>query len=354
MKILFVITGLGGGGAERQLVDVADKLSEKGNDVIIAHLLNNVKIRPQKENIRLVYLGLKVKNPFSLILAAYNLRKLIKKERVEVVHSHMVHANLLSRFVRLFVKIPLLVCTAHSNNEGGVVRMLLYRWSHGLCDVMTSVSQDTAIEFEKRGAVPIGGITAICNGIDVNKFVPNKEKNKKCRHKFLAVGRLVEAKDYPNLLLAFSDLSRQVPSVSLDIVGDGPLREMLESKIIELNMEHNVRLLGWREDIDKLMRIYDFFVISSSYEGFGLVVAEAMASGMPVISTDSGGVREIIGNFGYIVPISNFSALSEMLRKAIDLTDDQYETLALGGRQRIVENYSIDSTVNQWLKLYKS
>ncbi len=153
----------------------------------------------------------------------------------------MVHANLLARLVRLTAKIPKLVCTAHSTNEGGRHRMFAYRLTDSLADTFTNVSKEAVESLEAKGAAPPGRMLAVYNGINIKKFSPDFRGREAERNRLksdsdkiiIAVGRLFEAKDYPNLLTAFSRVSSRIENAKLWIVGDGPLRGYLESMALE-------------------------------------------------------------------------------------------------------------------------
>lgn len=152
MSVLFVITGLGMGGAENQVVNLADKLADKGLDVIIAYMLEPVMVEPKNKSVKLVWLG-GVKSPFGMFVALKNLVKLIRTNHLDVVHSHMFHANILARLSCIIAPVPILVSTAHNTNEGGKVRMLAYRLTNFLSDVFTNVSIDAVRAFEQKKAV---------------------------------------------------------------------------------------------------------------------------------------------------------------------------------------------------------
>ena len=118
-------------------------------------------------------------------------------------------------------------------------------------------------------------------------------------------GRFLELKDYPNLIRAFAQVRTRKPGIKLAIVGDGPLKADLEAVMNSLGVTDDVHLLGVRHDIPELMSACDVFVLSSASEGFGLVVAEAMACERIVVATDCGGVREVVGNAGLLVPLQD-------------------------------------------------
>lgn len=362
MNILYCITGLGGGGAEKVVVDLADQMSQLGHCVKIAYLKGNIVVRPQNIEIELVYLGLE--SLINIKSAYKNYKTLILDFKPEVVHAHMVHANIFSRISRKFIPVPRLICSAHSNNEGGKLRMLAYKYTHDLSDIMTNVSENASLNFEKLGAVPKNEIKTVYNGVDLNKFEKNNKYNNLRQEigildavpVFLSVGRFHEAKDYPNLLKAFaifketSIFKDKLPK--LVIVGDGELREKIESLINSLNLKSIVILLGRRDDISELLNMSDFFVLSSKYEGLPTVVIEAMACETYVIATDCGGSAEILGDTGRLVPIQNSKVLAQALEESLILNDHIIEENNYGARKRIEDIFSLDKSINKWLALY--
>lgn len=359
VKIVFVITGLGVGGAERQVVDLADRFVGLGHEVKIIYLTGNVRLRPSSDAIELI--GLDVpKSPLGFIWAIFSLARHLRAIKPDIVHSHMVHANLLARLSRLIYRVPRLVCTAHNSNEGGVARMLAYRVTNGLADVSTNVSVEAVQSFEKKHAVPVGQMLSMVNGIDVHRFQPNLTSRIQLRRAlawgdaqvFLAVGRLVEAKDYPNLLGAFFKLHKDFPDARLCVVGDGPLRSEMEKLVNDRGLAQSVQFLGIRDDIPELMNAADFFVLSSAWEGFGLVVAEAMAAQKIVIATDCGGVSEVLGGHGILVKPRNSQMLTEAMQTAMLLKPAKAQDMARAARAWVVDHYSIDSVAREWIKVY--
>ena len=138
MKILYVITGLGQGGAERVVCDLADQMHQRGHSVKIAYLTGDVFTKPRCPEIELIKINL---NSLWLFPLAYiKLSKVIRIFKPDVVHSHMFHANIMARVARLLVNFPTLVSTAHSKNEGGKLRMLIYCLTNTLSDLNTNVS----------------------------------------------------------------------------------------------------------------------------------------------------------------------------------------------------------------------
>lgn len=358
MKVLLTITGLSMGGAEHVVVNLADTLVARGHQVKIAYLTGEALVLPKDKSIEVIAIGMKGKAGF--LSAYFKLRALVKAFQPDVVHSHMVHANLISRLLRLTVKIPKLVCTAHSTNEGGQLRMLAYRITDKLADISTNVSQDAVNEFVAKGAVKPGRMLAIANGIDVNTFSYNSHARDTIRNELgisdkkmlLAVGRLDVPKDYPNLLHAIERLAQQRDDFKVFIVGDGALRSELSALVKTMNIEGMVEFLGIRRDVPALMSATDLFVLPSAWEGFGLVVAEAMACERVVVATDCGGVSEVVGSSGFLVPPKNSDALADALNNALSLDSSECAEISKAARQRVVERFSLDANVDAFLESY--
>lgn len=359
MKILFVITGLGVGGAEKVVTSLADELAERSHEVVVAYMTGEALVTPKNKNIKLI--NLNMSSTISLPIAYLKLRKLIKKLQPDVVHSHLVHANIMSRLIRLTTPVPKLITSAHNTNEEGQLRILAYRLTDKLATVSTNVSQEAVDAFIQQKAVKKGRMLALYNSISTSEFSFSQDNRDNIRKEFkvdaktvlfLAVGRLDASKDYPNLLKAFSEITKSNPKVRLAIAGDGPLLKDLNNLTHKLGLESKVLFLGIRHDIPALMSAADIFVLSSAWEGFGLVVAEAMSCQRIVVATDCGGVKEVVGDAGFLVLPKDTQLLADTIKKALKLNDSEKLELGEKARQRILDNYSLSSTTDKWISLY--
>ncbi|PSB92346.1 glycosyltransferase [Candidatus Pandoraea novymonadis] len=366
MKILFFLTGLQLGGAETQVVTLAKAILNRGHDVTLVSLTGDCVIcLPKHPGFRCIELRAK-KSPISLFSAILQLAMYVHKIRPHVVHSHMVHANLIARLTRLLAPIPALVCSAHSRNEGGRLRMLAYRWTDRLASITTNVSKDAVAAFIAQGAVPAHRIINIPNCIDTTLFRADKSIRQRVRATLgigdemamvLAVGRLVPAKDYSTMLRAFARTLQSLPSAHLYIAGEGPMRDSIAKEISDQNLQNTITLLGRRDDIPALLSAADAFLMSSVWEGLPLVICEAMATGLPIVSTDCGGVGELLGNdMGNIAPglseVGDDKGLAQALILALSLTPEKRSRIAAAQRARIVAHYSLDNIVECWLTCY--
>ena len=355
MKILYVITSLGQGGAERIVCDLADEMFNKGHEVRIAYLTGTVLTQPNNKEIKLKKVGLT--NMLSLPKAYLSLSEILKDYQPDIVHTHMIHANIIMRFLRMLIPMNKLITTAHNSNEGSALRMLIYRVTHSLADLTTNVSNTAVTSFEKKYAVPKGGMKTIYNGVNFNKFCDYPDAKDKVINELnipidtkiiLAVGRFDIQKNYPNMLLAIKNLKDlcSIPFILL-IAGDGELRVGIEKLIVELDLSDDIILLGRRNDIPKLMNACDVFVLSSDYEGLPTVLIEALACQANVVSTDVSGVHEIMDKHGKVIPVKEPKALAQALRSS--LVKNSKNIL---GRQFVEAKFDVKIISDEWLKIY--
>ena len=362
MRILLVVTGLGIGGAERLLTGLADRFVANGHDVTLAYFHGPADLKPADSRVRLVDLGM-TRRPLALARSLSRLRRLVREFDPDVVNSHLVHANILLRLLRMVTPMPRLVSSAHTPNEGGRLRILAYRLTDRLADISTNVSEEAVQAFVDQGALTPGRMITILNGIDARTFVFNESARDGLRRSLaiegrvpvlLAVGRLWAEKDYPNLVRALKSLQDSGLYPRVLIAGDGPLRSSLVDLANSLGVAAQVQFLGVRHDISDLMSACDVFVLSSAFEGFGLVVAEAMACERVVVATDCGGVKEVVGPAGILVAPRNDSLLAKGLQEAMNLSPEERVDLGKKARARVLSKFSLQRTAEQYLSTYLS
>ena len=355
MKILYVITGLGLGGAEKVVADLADQMIALGHNVKIAYLTGGVLVKPVSLDVDIIALHLNSAKDF--LTASKKYRKLVKSFCPDVIHAHMVHANIFARLNRVLCPVPKVICTAHNSNEGGKLRMIAYRLTNRLSDVNTNVSQEATEALIAKGAFSENNLITVHNGIDLRKFEKNHDNIDLDKHvlNFISVGRFNDQKDYPNLINAFAILRKSNDyNIKLNIVGHGELQPQIEALIKELELDEDITLLGKRSDVPKLMNEADIFILSSKFEGLPTVVIEAMACECYVVATDCGGSAEILGDTGKLVPIQDSQALANALEAAINLDVEDRLLNNKKARARVERLFSFESSVKKWLALYEA
>ncbi|RZG75956.1 glycosyltransferase [Acinetobacter wuhouensis] len=351
MKILYVVTGLGLGGAEKVVIDLADQMILLGHTVKIVYLKGNIIVSPKNILIELIGLDFEKMNGF--LKASKKYKSIIKEFKPDVVHAHMIHANIFARLNRIGCKVQKLICTAHNSNEGGNLRMLAYKYTNFLSDINTNVSNEASASLIAKGAFTDKNLITVYNGIDLAKFNKIDLLNDNAGINFISVGRFNEQKDYPNLLNAIASIKNQLnENVTFSIAGDGELRSEIEALIKSRGLQQYVQLLGKRSDIPELLNQSNFFILSSKHEGLPTVVMEAMACLTYVISTDCGGSAEIMGDTGKLVPINDSASLGKAILEAINLKDIEVKENNDKARKRIEKEFSLQSSIEAWLKLY--
>lgn len=368
-RVLLLITGLNQGGAESQVIQLCLKLKNNGNDVQLVTMVNPVQSIASLEAAGIEVFSLAMRPGFPDPRAIWRFALCIRKFQPDVVHSHMVHANLLARISRLFTRMPKLICTAHNMNEGGRLREWLYRVSDPLCNMTTNVSEDAVQRYIQIKAAPSNKILYMPNGVDLQHFadrhmITAQEKmelrslrmqwNASDQFIWLAVGRLVPEKDYAMMLSSFKRVVGYDNKALLLIVGEGPEHDKLRRLVQENGLESFVVFLGIRQDIPNLMKLADGFVLSSQWEGLPMVLLEASASALPIVATNVGGNREIVkhGVNGYLCSSGDIESLADAMLYCMKQSGEARKEMGQAGRTHVLERYDLEQVVKQWEHYY--
>ncbi|MER3555718.1 MAG: glycosyl transferase family 1 [Meiothermus sp.] len=362
-SVVFLITALGLGGAETQVVRLASGLKARGWQVSAVTMVPKGHNAEALERLGVRVFSLDMRRSLPDPRAVMALARLLRQEKPTVLHAHMVHANLLARFVRLFAPVPVVVSTAHNIDEGGRWRELAYRLTDPLSNLTTQVSEAGLERYVRIGATPAHKIRFVPNGINTAEFRPDPAARQRLRDElglggdfvWLAAGRLTEAKDYPNMFHAFKKALETDRNSMLLIGGTGELMESLQTLAQELGLAGRVRFLGLRKDMAQVMNAADGFVLSSAWEGLPMVLLEASASGLPMVATDVGGNREVVhqGQTGFLVPPRDSAALAGAMTKLMALPPLQRREMGERAREFVGERYSLEAVLSQWESIYR-
>ncbi|WCP67292.1 glycosyltransferase [Vibrio tubiashii] len=360
MKILLMTTGLGLGGAERQVCDLADEFVRQGYRVIVISLNDRLEIRPNSKMVKLYTLSMQ-KSLLGFLSSLCRARQVVIDFQPDVVHSHMYHANIFARILRCIVSVPRLICTVHSSYEGGWFRGFIYRLTDRLASQNTIVSDYARHIFIESRAIPANRLITLSNGIDTTRFKFRPYIRSELRSKFgisdddillLSVGRLEEVKNYPELISAIDLLLNQeriASSIKLFVLGQGAMLGELERLVKEKALNERVQFIGARNNIEEWLSACDMLILPSLFEGFGLVALEALSCERPVVSTKNIGVKNEVERFGTISSTPYAPKLAESIRKAIQNIGCFNGQEA---RRLIVEKYSIQYVASRWIDVY--
>lgn len=360
MRIAYMLTSLGIGGAERQVISLAERIAARGHDVALIVLLPKQK-REWPSCGEVVRLNM-TKSPLGVVAALARGRSFLRRFRPDLVHSHTFHANMAARMLRLTSATPEVLSTIHNIYEGGWQRALAYRLTDGLSIHTAAVSQAVADRYVNIGAVARPKCSVVNNGVDTRVFNPSPVRPAlRCMHGtnefvWLAAGRAVPAKDFDNLLDAFRLVRAEMPRTQLWIAGDLQVarfgRNRWQVAGAECRDLDGVRWLGPRDDMAATIAEADAFVLSSAWEGMPLVVGEAMAMEKPVVATDVGGVRELVGDAGVLIPPKDSVTLASAMLRVTRMGDCERRKMGSAARARIVEKFDMDAKADEWEALY--
>jgi glycosyltransferase involved in cell wall biosynthesis len=366
MRIVYVLTSLGMGGAEKLALALGERMAGRGHAVALLVLMPPVT-EEWLSKLDRIHLDTG-RSPVSFVHGLTRARQFTAAFRPDLIHGHCFHANMMARLLGLSRLRPAVVSTIHNVYEGGWPRMLAYRLTGGLSHRTIAVSQAAAERFARLRAVPAKKCSVIVNGIDVREFAADPERRLRARAAlgipncpeesaflWLAVGRIAPAKDYPNLLRAFAQVRAGQPGTHLYIAGESAAGNLapLQSQAAGLGLADSLSWLGLRRDVPALLDAADGFVLSSAWEGMPLAVAEAMAMEKPVVATDVGGVRELVGDAGLVVPSRNPDALAAAMLDIMRRSREERCNFGRAARLRIVRQFSMDANADRREALYR-
>lgn len=354
LKVLMVAASLASGGIARHVHDLTEGLEARGHRV--DHIVLYDGSRGSMTPPACRDLGMRPGSLLDVVRGVWKLRRAIIAGNYDVAHSHAVHSNLLLRAACSgWMRRPVVVNTVHNTYEGGRSHRLLNRVTSRSADWVVGVSNAVTRGLAEKKEAPWWRLRTIHNGVRPEDFVQafNNRNRLRSAHAIAAstevalfVGRLVPAKGVDDLLTAWRVLSSRREAAELWIVGDGPDRSALEGAAT-----HSVRFLGLRDDVPDLMAIADLLVVPSKHEGFGLVVAEGLASSLPIVASDLPVLREVGGDLAKYVPVGDISLLEKTIVDSLD--SGRFDGQAQVRRHRATVAFSVASQVQGFLELYK-
>ncbi|WP_312111415.1 glycosyltransferase [Brevibacillus reuszeri] len=370
LRILHVIGGGEFGGAEQHILNLVSTFPTDEIEVAVVCFYDSLFASKLRDaGITVITLNQFGRFDVRLLRA---LRSIFFSFQPAIIHTHGIKANFFSRVASRGMKVKLLT-TVHS--------ALRYDYSGSLAFVIVSIMErgtrlwnrhyiavSEALAENLRGqGVPASDISVIYNGMDITPYRQEQQRasdRSRLRAEwnipddaflFGTVARFVPVKGLPILLEAFAQVVKeQEKTPFLVMIGDGTEREHLEAKVRELNLDEHVRFTGFRQDIPTCLHALDGFVHSSLYEGLGYTIIEAMASEVPVVASNVGGVKEFVypRETGLVVEPGNPGLLAEAMQE-LHASAELREKLTSHALKKVEETFTIQQMTEKILTLYR-
>jgi len=357
LKLVHIVQSLQTGGAERLLVNLAVNCKEQFDVVVISQYeKSDVTLEKclESHGIQTIFLGKKVGFDVGSMVTLY---QTLNKINPDIVHTHL-HAAVYAIPWYIRNKDTVKVHTVHSvaPMEFGRIHRLMQGFAYrflGVVPVAISPSVKKSVIQQYR----ISGrkIPVILNGIDVSRYaLSDEEKSKPRPFTVINVASFNKWKNQMLLLHSFYKVILQYPDVRLIFVGEGAERERVRHETEVLGIADKVLFTGITDHVETFLKKADVFVLSSTFEGLPLSILEAYAAGLPVISTNVGGVRDILedGVNGFLVPPNDETAMANAIRRVYE-NPKLREKMSCVNRLKANE-FDIKRITEQYIELYFS
>lgn len=306
-------------------------------------------------------------NPLRDISTIYQLYKLMRELKPDVVHTHTAKAGFVGRVAAWLARVPVIVHTFHGHVFKGYFSPLvtsvfiqIERMTARMSDTVITLTEGLRGELaDEYRIVRRKNITVLPLGLDLEHFSKTPRKQGHFRQQLNIpasapligiVGRLVPVKNHALFLQAAAHIKQKYADARFILVGDGELRPELEAQIEALGLRENVIITGWTRDVAPIYSDLDVLVISSVNEGTPVTVIEGVSAGVPVVATAVGGLPDLLdqGKLGVLVPSNDVGALSNSILEVIENPPEMTQAQAL-----MLDRYGIDRLVKDMDSLYR-
>lgn len=302
LKLLLVTHDLNIGGLQKLVIDIALNIDRARFDVAVCCLRESGPMAKElvENDIPIFEINQVVDgkiNYFSFV----DVYRLLKNEKVDIIHTHNTNPFIDGGVAAILARTPVRIHTDHAREYPDKQRyMIAERVLSVFYDKIVAVSEQTKSNLVNYEKINPSRIITIQNGVSIKSEITShrKDKDSSLANKFIigTVGRLCKAKGYEYLVRAMTHLLKYTDNFELQIIGDGNLMGELQELSESLSLTDNVKFMGEQNDIDSFYQDFDLFVISSISEGLPLVLLEAMANKIPVLTTGVGGIPGVVKN----------------------------------------------------------
>ncbi|HSK21705.1 MAG TPA: glycosyltransferase [Egicoccus sp.] len=360
-RVLLFANSIAVGGAETQLVRLATGLAGRGHDVTVAVLLDLPGWEAALAAAGVHLVRLRVEDRRHAAAGLVRAVALARRWRPDAVIGFDFQSSMVARLVGLLGRVPVVVSSIRNEHlGGGRARPFVVRLTEPLTTVTTTNSHRVARSLVDRRLTRADRVRVVHNGIDVGTIARPELVRRRTRRTlgvpsetfvWLAVAHLRPTKSLTTLFTAAEQLVADAPGdLRLFVAGGGAQLLELTAHPAVARSDRLITLLGARDDVPELLAAADGFVLSSTAEGLPNAIMEAMAAGLPVVSTGVGGVAELLedGAHGRIVAPEDPAALAEAMRQIMALPRSVRHAMGAAGRARVTERFGLSRMVVAW------
>mgnify|MGYP001145837454 CR=1 FL=1 len=356
-KVLHVLSDTNIGGAGKYLINLISHWDHSKFEMIVA-CPGGGELEKQLNSMKIKVYPLKGGESSWKLSQVSDLVEIIKKQNVHVVHTH---ASFSGRVAGKLTGCKIIM-TRHGlsrGNSGAVKRIIVNLLSKFFTHKIIAISRAVKINLIESG-VPANMIKTIYNGIDLTVYRnshPTLRKHLGVTSDIPIIGivaRLVWEKGYEYAIKAMPRVLEKFPKAILVIIGDGPQEKPLKKLCMDLDITDSVIFMGFQNNVENLAIDFDVFVLPSVSEGLGLALLEAMALEKPVITTEVGGIPEVVKNGinGLLVPPENEMLLAENIIKILT-SEEMANSLAVQAKDTVYEKFSADNMASETMEVYE-
>jgi glycosyltransferase involved in cell wall biosynthesis len=371
MKIFHIIIGLNVGGAEMMLKRLIEsQLANTSHDQTVISLTDMGALGAELRAMGVSVHSLGMRSAVHIPHVFYRLVSLIRAARPDIVQTWMYHADLLGGLAARFVGIRHVIWGVRTTDirAGGSFTTLIIRW---LCARLASYVPSRIVcvaEASRRVHVEIGydakKMVVVPNGYDFSKFKVSPDERNHLREEFGilwkdmvvgSIGRFDAVKDHKTFVRAAGLLVAQYPALRFLMIGRGLDWDNIQlvDWIAQTGCREHFILLGERKDIPQCLATMDVYCLHSRTEGFPNVLAEAMAMGLPCVTTNVGDAAILLGETGVVVSQGTSQLLAQGLTQLLDLSKQELHMLGVKARARVEAEYSIDKARHRFEDVYR-
>jgi glycosyltransferase involved in cell wall biosynthesis len=356
IRVAHLVDTLEIGGAERQLVTVATGVDRDRIEPSVICLTRRGPFERElaAAGVPVHLIGKRHKAGGQAFL---RLRAALRQQRPDILQTWMFTCNLFGRLAAKGLPIRVLASEVAADPTKSAVRLAVDRVLAKTTPAFYVNSRTVAEFYHAKCGIPFEKLVVIPNGIDVREVEPVARHTLSVPADSYLVGcagRLSPEKGFDRVIEALASPALRTRRVHVVFAGDGPMRGPLEALAQQLGVADRVRLLGYREDLPRVLKALDLFVLASLHEGMPNALMEAMAQGVPCVVTPVGGVAELVrhGESGVVL---DRSAAEPIARAIADLMDAPGTAVALGraGRRHMQESFSVQENVRRFEDLYR-